>query len=369
MTDSSERRFLRFAMTRLGHLFPYLPKQPGCNKRMRALAPQIVRLFNAIASTSSSWCDNVRLMDSTPVPVGASRETVKRSDFAGYAAYRYCARPFALLLGLPAVPAPDGMLIAFELAPANAPSARSPRRPHHARPDHPNRATPARSRHRPLAQLEHRQPRPPPHRLRPLTRHHNGIGHQARGGTVPPPPRRLHLIADAGQPIAPAAARESHGWCDMLQRPCADACSRRRGRRRGGAWIAFGFIAASLAVGCGGERVETAARHGDPSRDAYYSRHPYALTCDHVLAIDSVKAHQFHIAAFALADDVRLPRTNRNLVWGRFIYAMLDLCKASDRRDYRPAYDAVRLVSKGRYVISGPPTAAEVRRLNADRRP
>ena len=37
----SERRFLRFAMCRLGHLFPYLPKQPGYNKRMRALAPQI----------------------------------------------------------------------------------------------------------------------------------------------------------------------------------------------------------------------------------------------------------------------------------------------------------------------------------------
>jgi len=40
----SERRFLRFAMTRLGHLFPYLPKQPGYNKRMRRLAPQIVRV-------------------------------------------------------------------------------------------------------------------------------------------------------------------------------------------------------------------------------------------------------------------------------------------------------------------------------------
>jgi hypothetical protein len=25
-------------MSRLGHLFPYLPKQPGYNKRMRALA-------------------------------------------------------------------------------------------------------------------------------------------------------------------------------------------------------------------------------------------------------------------------------------------------------------------------------------------
>jgi hypothetical protein len=63
------------------------------------------------------------------------------------------------------------------------------------------------------------------------------------------------------------------------------------------------------------------------------------------------------------------PGQNRNVVWGRLVYAMLDLCKAFDRRGYRPANDAVRLVSMGRYVVSGPPTAAEVRRLNADRRP
>lgn len=119
----SERRFLRFAMCRLGHLFPYLPKQPGYNKRMRALAPQIVRLLNAIAFCSPSWCDNVRLLDSTPVPCAASRETVKRSEFAGYAAYGWCASHSRYFWGfrLYLLCAPDGMPIAFELAPANAP--------------------------------------------------------------------------------------------------------------------------------------------------------------------------------------------------------------------------------------------------------
>ena len=87
----SERHFLRFAMCRLGHLFPHLPKQPGYNKRMRALAAQIVRLLNTLALSSPSWCDGIRLLDSTPVPCAASRETVKRSEFAGYAAYGYCA--------------------------------------------------------------------------------------------------------------------------------------------------------------------------------------------------------------------------------------------------------------------------------------
>jgi hypothetical protein len=119
----SERRFLRFAMCRLGHLFPYLPKQPGYNKRMRALAPQIVRLLNAIAFCSPSWCDNVRLLDSTPVPVGASRETVKRSEFAGHAGYGYCASHSRYFWGfrLYLLCAPDGMPIAFELAAANLP--------------------------------------------------------------------------------------------------------------------------------------------------------------------------------------------------------------------------------------------------------
>lgn len=119
----SERRFLRFAICRLGHLFPYLPKQPGYNKRMRALAPQIVRLLNAIAYLSPSWCDGIRLLDSTPVPCGNSRETVKRSDFAGHAAYGYCASHSRYFWGfrLYLLCASDGMPIAFELAPANTP--------------------------------------------------------------------------------------------------------------------------------------------------------------------------------------------------------------------------------------------------------
>lgn len=119
----SERRFLRFAICRLSHLFPYLPKQPGYNKRMRALAPQIVRLLNAIAFQSPSWCDKIRLLDSTPVSVAASRETVKRSEFAGQAAYGWCASHNRYFWGfrLYLLCASDGMPIAFELAPANAP--------------------------------------------------------------------------------------------------------------------------------------------------------------------------------------------------------------------------------------------------------
>jgi len=119
----SERHFLRFSICRLSHLFPYLPKQPGYNKRMRALAPQIVRLLNVVAFASPSWYDTIRLLDSTPVPTGASRETVKRSAFAGHAAYGYCTSHSRYFWGfrLYLLCASDGMPICFELAPANAP--------------------------------------------------------------------------------------------------------------------------------------------------------------------------------------------------------------------------------------------------------
>lgn len=119
----SERRFLRFARQRLGHLFRYIPKQPGYNKRLRALAPQICAVIDHLARISPSFCERLRLLDSTPVPCGASRETVKRSELAGHAAYGYCASHSRYFWGfrLYLLCAPDGMPIAFCLAPANEP--------------------------------------------------------------------------------------------------------------------------------------------------------------------------------------------------------------------------------------------------------
>lgn len=118
-----DRRFLAFARWRLGHLFPYLPKQPGYNKRVRALAPRIVALLNVIAFESPSFCDGLWLMDGTPVPCGASRETARRSELAGYAAYGYCRSQHRFFWGfrLILVCAPDGMPIGFDLVAANVP--------------------------------------------------------------------------------------------------------------------------------------------------------------------------------------------------------------------------------------------------------
>lgn len=119
----SERRFLRLARKQLCHLFPYIPKQPGYNKRLRALAPRICQVINHLARTSPSFYERLRLLDSTPVPCGASRETAKRSDLAGWAAYGYCASHSRYFWGLRLylLCAPDGMPISFCLAPANEP--------------------------------------------------------------------------------------------------------------------------------------------------------------------------------------------------------------------------------------------------------
>jgi DDE family transposase len=119
----NDRQFLALADYRLRHLFPYLPKQPGYNKRLRRLVPELGRAINYLAFVSPSFCDGLRLLDSTPVPSGRSRETVRRSEFAGHAGYGYCRSHSAYFWGfrLYLLCASDGTPIAFELAPANAP--------------------------------------------------------------------------------------------------------------------------------------------------------------------------------------------------------------------------------------------------------
>ena len=114
----NEHRWIRFAYCRLGHLFRYLPKQPNYNKRLRAAAPLLARAITHLARVSPSWCDDLRLIDATPVPCGTSRETMHRSDLAGHAGYGYCAAHSRFYWGLKLylLAAADGMPIAWCLA-------------------------------------------------------------------------------------------------------------------------------------------------------------------------------------------------------------------------------------------------------------
>src|ERR1700760_1075851 len=63
----SEHHWLRLCYGRLGHLFPYLPRQPGYHKRLKAAAPLLAAVADHLARQSPGWYDPVRLIDDTPV--------------------------------------------------------------------------------------------------------------------------------------------------------------------------------------------------------------------------------------------------------------------------------------------------------------
>jgi len=114
----SDRRFLAVAAKRLVHLFPVVPSQPAYWKRRRRLADAIEWLMGVFASTSPGFADDLLLIDSTPVPCAASRETVKRSALGEAAGYGYCAAHSRHYWGfrLHLLAAPDGTPRALALA-------------------------------------------------------------------------------------------------------------------------------------------------------------------------------------------------------------------------------------------------------------
>jgi len=114
----SEHHWMRLCYARLGHLFPYLPKQPGYHKRLTAAAPLICKTMLYLASLCPSQGDQLRLLDATPVPCGTSRQTVKRSALAGWANYGYCAAHSRWYWGLKLylLTTAEGMPVAWCLA-------------------------------------------------------------------------------------------------------------------------------------------------------------------------------------------------------------------------------------------------------------
>ncbi len=97
---TSERRWLRHARTHLLSMFPDLPRQSGYNKRLRKLADTMAWLVSALGADTTITTDDVWVVDSTPVECARSRETVKRSELAGWAEYGYCASHSRFFWGL-----------------------------------------------------------------------------------------------------------------------------------------------------------------------------------------------------------------------------------------------------------------------------
>ena len=117
---TSEARFIRHANAHLRSLFPYLPNRPGYNKRLRHAAATMQHIIATLARDCPSWHDDLWLVDSTPVECGRSRETVKRSDMAGYASYGYCASHSRFFWGLRLhlIATPSGLPVAYALTSA-----------------------------------------------------------------------------------------------------------------------------------------------------------------------------------------------------------------------------------------------------------
>ena len=100
LSFTSEARWLRHARAHLRHLFPYLPQQPGYNKRLRKLAGTVNWLIRQLAVETSVWTDDVWVVDSTPIECARSRDAVRGPDLAGWAQYGYCASHSRYFWGL-----------------------------------------------------------------------------------------------------------------------------------------------------------------------------------------------------------------------------------------------------------------------------
>ena len=51
----SEHHWLRMCYARLGHLFAYLPKQPGYRKRLKAAGPLLAAVMDHLARQWPGW--------------------------------------------------------------------------------------------------------------------------------------------------------------------------------------------------------------------------------------------------------------------------------------------------------------------------
>ncbi|WP_405409045.1 hypothetical protein [Streptomyces decoyicus] len=77
-----------------------LAEQSAYNKRLNAAGPQLSQVIEALARQVPTWNDDLRLIDSTPLPCAASRETTKRSEPAGHAGYGFCRSNSRFFWGL-----------------------------------------------------------------------------------------------------------------------------------------------------------------------------------------------------------------------------------------------------------------------------
>ncbi|HYB14305.1 MAG TPA: hypothetical protein VEF71_02380, partial [Streptosporangiaceae bacterium] len=81
------------------HDSPLRPSRASTLERGK-LAATTRWLIGALARDTALWTDDVRVVDSTPVECGRSKETARHFDLAGWAEYGYCASHSRYFWGL-----------------------------------------------------------------------------------------------------------------------------------------------------------------------------------------------------------------------------------------------------------------------------
>ena len=111
--------------------------QSRYNERCRTLAPKLVLLWKALAAETLGAHDDLRLLDTTPLPCGQSIQTTTPSQLAPWAGFGYCPAHSRRYWGFKLVLlcAPDGTIVDFDLVAANTRRARRGARAARSQPD------------------------------------------------------------------------------------------------------------------------------------------------------------------------------------------------------------------------------------------
>jgi hypothetical protein len=115
----SDRQFLGTIGRLLPGCFPELPGQSQFNRRLRRLTPQITRVQLGLAELIA--CGRVRLVDGTLLSCANYAGCASKSEFAGHAAYGYCAAKSRWYWGMRLLLISDrrGAPLGYDLRPAN----------------------------------------------------------------------------------------------------------------------------------------------------------------------------------------------------------------------------------------------------------
>lgn len=115
----SDRQFLGAIGRLLPGFFPQLPEESQFNRRLRRLTPQITTVQLGVAELLASG--TVRLVDGTLLGCANYAGCASRSEFAGHAAYGYCAAKSRWYWGMRLLLITDrrGAPLGYDLRPAN----------------------------------------------------------------------------------------------------------------------------------------------------------------------------------------------------------------------------------------------------------